>query len=433
MPQAMMERRCRLRLAMLIVFALLYLLRRPADALYPYVWAEDGLFNIPLAIDHGWGSVLIPLNGYLVVPTKLVTLSSLSISGLFYPEVAYGLTFLVTLAVLAVLTSRYVALPTSPYLPVVIALLPYNPEVFSTPLYTFWWTSLLLLVPLLAPPKPTLSPKDVAIVSGLIVMGGLSSPLCIVLWPMMLLRACLTKARQDYGWLAVWTGATLIQFSLALFSRPEADNLTLGGMINTGALPRFIGNFVLYDGWLAQDNLLTYLLFVELVAVAISLLATSIRARHLETFYQAFPLVGLFGSIMAALARLGGTPDPMVAGPRYFFFPYIFLALFLLATVAYARRPWVRYGCIGLLVAACTLTWVSDYSQFFRLHDPLDWRAELQTCVQSTEPTPINIHSDGTLDHLWSVNLTPEACLHIANSGILARFYGLNGDLLPQF
>jgi hypothetical protein len=429
-----MGRRPSLRLTILIMFAILYVLRRPADALYPYVWAEDGLLNIPQAIQAGWSSVFIPVNGYLIVPSKLVTLTTLSISGLFYPEVSYLLTFLATLAVLAILTSAYVALPTIIYLPLIIALLPYNPEVFATPLYIFWWTSLLLLVPLLAPAAGnTTKLREQAGQIALVVLGGLSSPLAIVLWPMMMLRTILTRARQDYLLLGVWTGIALLQLSVSFLSTSGADHLALNKAINTGALPTFIGNFLVYDGWLAQDNLLTYLLFAGLAGAAIYLITTSIRTRKLELFYQAFPLVGLFGSIMAALVRLGYPPDPMEAGPRYFFFPFIFLALFLLATATYTRQSWVRYSCIGLLIAACSLTWINDFSKFFRLHEPLDWRGELQTCVQSSTPVPVKVHSDGRLDHLWYMPLLPQECQILANSGGFARIFGLDSSLLDKF
>lgn len=423
-----------LRLTILIVFALLYFLRRPADALYPYVWDEDGMFNIPQAIHFGWSSILIPINGYLLVPSKLLTLLTLSLSGLFYPEVAYVLTLAATLAVLAILTSKYVALESIIFLPLIIALLPYDPEVFSTPLYIFWWTSLLLLVPLLAPhPEPGFKRRDQIMLAGLVLMGGFSSPLCIVLWPMMLLRAGLTQTGRDYLWLGLWTGCALVQFFLSWLSSPAGTTLSLGHAINTGALPAFIGNFIWYGSWFARANGVTDLLFISLVGAAIYSIVRAIKTQQIEPFYQAFPLVGLFGSIMAVLVRLGFAPEPMVGGPRYFFFPYIFLALFLLATATYTRLTVVRYGCVGLLVAACSLTWLSYPAGFFRIHDPLNWRVELRSCVQSPTPFPVQIHFDGILDHVWSRTLSPEECQQIADSGLLARLFGLNHEKLAQF
>ncbi|NJL44995.1 MAG: hypothetical protein HC922_03090 [Leptolyngbyaceae cyanobacterium SM2_3_12] len=78
-----MKSRFFIRLMVLVGFAVLYFTRRPADALYPAVWAEDGLYNIPQGVAHGWLSLWIPVNGYLIVPSKLITLITLAISGFF--------------------------------------------------------------------------------------------------------------------------------------------------------------------------------------------------------------------------------------------------------------------------------------------------------------------------------------------------------------
>ncbi|MGF1571347.1 MAG: hypothetical protein ACFCVD_25270 [Nodosilinea sp.] len=422
------------RIIVLALFALLFWLRRPADALDPAVWAEDGLHNIPQAVEYGWGSLGMPVNGYLIVPSKILTLTALGISGLFYPEVAYGLTFLATLAVLWGLTSGLIAIRGMVFLPLIIALLPYNPEVFATPLYIFWWTSLLLLLPLLAHnyPNPCSLGTQVMVLS-LVVIGGLSSPLGIVLWPLMLWRACITQRRLDYVGLGVWTGVSLLQLALAMLSSGDGATFSVRGAIITGALPTFLGNYLLHDGWLAQDNWITYGLFVALVGLALYWTIQVVKGRDLELFYVVCPLVAMFGSILVALARLGFAPEPMEAGPRYFFFPFIFLSLFLMAAASYTRRSVVKYGCIGLILMACTLTWVDDGSKFYRLHDPLSWRQELQACRQASGPYGVKIHSDGSLAQVWLVELTPEACRRISDGGILAQYFGLTSDRANPF
>ena len=133
-----------IRTCSLAFFAIAYFFRRPADALYPAVWAEDGLLNIPMIISNPWEALFTPINGYLQLPLRLISIASMSISGLFYPEIAYFFTFLITMGVLFLLTSQYFTFKGKYYLPIIIALLPYNPEVFSTPLHVFWWVSLLL-------------------------------------------------------------------------------------------------------------------------------------------------------------------------------------------------------------------------------------------------------------------------------------------------
>ncbi|NJL44994.1 MAG: hypothetical protein HC922_03085 [Leptolyngbyaceae cyanobacterium SM2_3_12] len=239
---------------------------------------------------------------------------------------AYILTFLATLAVLWGLTSDFIQIRGIVWLPLIIALLPYNPEVFSTPLYIFWWTSLLLLLPLLRSLDNRINnPRERLTLVLLLLIGGLSSPLCIILLPLMLLRASLTRQRFDYGLLMVWTALSLLQLTLALWAPKGESTISLGSAINTGALPIFLGNYLLYDGWLAQDNWVTYGLFVALAILAIYGVIKLIQRKQVTLFYLVCPLVAMFGSITVSLIRVGFAPDPMNAGPRYFLFSLYFL------------------------------------------------------------------------------------------------------------
>src|SRR5262245_46613636 len=55
---------------------LVWILRRPEQLLHPYVWTEEKIVLIRFVHD-GWKSAVLPVNGYLILPTSmLISLSA---------------------------------------------------------------------------------------------------------------------------------------------------------------------------------------------------------------------------------------------------------------------------------------------------------------------------------------------------------------------
>jgi len=153
-------------------FTLLLASRRWLQLVSPQVWDEDGTKIIPGLINHGLTSFLTPVNGYLITVPKIISLISLTISFSHYPLISTILAWLFIASVgLAVAIS-----PTHLKLKIACALLifliPSNPEVFGLPLYTFWWSSILLFLLALWDEK-NLQLKWRVI---FLFLGGLSSP-----------------------------------------------------------------------------------------------------------------------------------------------------------------------------------------------------------------------------------------------------------------
>ena len=422
-----------IRVISLTLFTVLYVLRRPADALYPSIWSEDGVVNIPQAIEHGWSSLLIPVSGYLLVPSKVVTLLSLSISGLFYPEVAYVLTLACTLLVLTLLTSSLIELPKKEYLPIIIALLPYGPEVFSTPLYVFWWTSLLLLVPLF---YSTSSDNKIFpwVNIGSTIIACLSSPLSILLMPAMMIKTYITRSRIDYIVLIVWTtlSATQMYFSLNQVGG-DRDFSTLYIV-----LPKFIGSYILYNPFFLTPNPFSYILSVLfLLTGCLALYFTLIKKRR-DFFNTSAAFLAVLSTTLASWLRISILEiDPILGGSRYFFFPYIFISVFLMTIYSIPSRSisplpkgFLTTICTFVLVGSCTATWIQDPSDFYRIHHPLNWRRELYNCLVSSDTYSLKIHTTGDHGHLWTREYSREECLKITQSGLLAKWYGLDENWL---
>lgn len=423
-----------IRIANLALFTVLYILRRPADALYPSVWNEDGFFNIPQAIEYGWSSLLIPVNGYLIIPSKLITLLSLSISGLFYPEIAYLLTLAFSILVLVILTSRLLELPQKEYLPLVIVLLPYDPEVFSTPLYIFWWTSLLLLVPLFYPSRAK-SKICKSLNIGSTILGCLGSPISIVLMPAMIIKAYVTRARLNYVILGIWSTLSAIQMYFSLSQVGEEMDVSKFYM----ALPQFIGPYITYHSFFLEPNLVSYgLSLVFLIVGCFSLYVTLILKKY-EFFNTSVAFIGVLSTILASFLRTNLAIHPFLAGPRYFFFPYIFLSVFLITifsipTQSFDRvKPGLLKGlCLLLLITSCTTTWFQNPSLFSRTHSPLDWRTELYNCLSSPDSYELEIHFNGDLSESWRQDYSREECLTIAESGLFSKWYRFDHTWLEE-
>jgi hypothetical protein len=416
----------------LVLFSILYFLRRPADALYPSVWSEDGILNIPQALADGWSSLLTPVAGYLIIPSKLVTLSSLNLSGLFYPEIAYFLTFLITLSVLVAITSKYVAISGKEYLPLVIALLPYDPEVFATPLYTFWWVTLLLIIPIFSADLKTYQSQTKLFIATLtsIFLACLSSPLCVLLWPVMVLRTFITRSRLDYLATALWSLLAAIQFSLVSNHANNDQGYSTDFAALKLSIPRYFGNFFYYDGFLSNDELIVYLVFAAFLGLAIWAILKAHRSRNLEAFYMTAAFLMASISVLSSTLRVVLITDPFTAGPRYFFFPYIFLAIFFLSVSNYFKKAAVRGFIIALLISTCCLTWIDDPQLFYRVHDHISWRQQLQACAGSQSSYRFKVQGNGSYDAAWEYEYAPAECQQIINSGLLTRIY--NWQTLPM-
>jgi hypothetical protein len=168
---------------------------------YPQVWDEDGTRNLPGFIQKGLADLFEPLNGYLVLVPKLITMSAASISFSQYPLISTLLAWGVTLAVFYFIATAPIQLHGGLLLAVACLLVPSDPEVFGLPLYTFWWVSILLFVVVFWNDQST----DWRLRSAVILLASLSSPVCIVVLPLMWVRA-------------LWFRRSKVEINLALLT-----------------------------------------------------------------------------------------------------------------------------------------------------------------------------------------------------------------------
>jgi len=182
------------------------ILRRPDQFLHPYIWAEDG--EILQGYAHrGLASIIEPIAGYYILTSKLISLTALQISVVWYPEIALALTTAFTCAIVVAIALS----PTHLRCPSLCALaalaVPTDPENFAVALYSFWWAGFLLVLALLWDTERGFGWLRFTY----IVLGGMSSFLAVPFAALFALRALWERRREEYVATAVVAGVALVQ------------------------------------------------------------------------------------------------------------------------------------------------------------------------------------------------------------------------------
>jgi hypothetical protein len=111
-------------------------------------------------------------------------------------------------------------------------------------------------------------------------------------------------------------------------------------------------------------------------------------------------------SVVLSLARAPlAILDPFMVGPRYFFYPYIFLywlTINLFFQVGHSEKSFLTmlllFGLYSSLV---------NYS---RTSDPMSWRGYIDKGLNSRSSFSIPIHYDGVATRAWPLTITPAEC-----------------------
>lgn len=381
-------------LAVATLLALFY--RRPDQFLHPAVWVEDGTVNILDYFVSGWGSLFNPIAGYISLPIKFLHALAQTLSFRWLPEIGFWLTVLFTYGVLAVIATA----PTTLRLPFVCAAatlaIPCDSEVFAVSLYTGWWGSLLALLPLFW--RDGGRPRT-ALRLGLIVLGGLSSPLIVVLSPLYALRAAIRRTRVEYVSVAVCAAVVIVQI-LALRKRGSPGQGEMSFALAT-TVEKFFGYFVVEPSTPGLSGAIVYVGF----ALLAFLVAAGLRHRRELGLTYVLVAAALAAAVAATLVRVPVEAiHPKLAGPRYFFYPFVLLAWALIQIAALEKNV-VRIGAtIVLALAGRNALEVAQ-----RRHDAIDWRANVEQCLHE-DAHLMQIHYIGSSAGLWQVRLTNAQC-----------------------
>jgi hypothetical protein len=360
--------------------------RRWEQLASPQVWDEDGGV-IGGFIGAGWHEFLRPVNGYLILVPKVITGAALAVSIYYFPVVSTVLAWLFTALVALAVARAPTRLRGRALCAAAVFLVPSDPEVLGIPLYTFWWASiLLLLVALWDETRPALWLR-----LGFVAAGGLSSPMILVVLPLLYFRAVRHRTRRSET--AVALAATLVAGVQVHYLRAGAAMARpSGASIAQYVVPKFCGWFL--AGNFFQSGLILWPAGLVVLASAAALCAVGRRNP------SAWALVLLYlGAVAASIARVDPSVlHPSLAGPRYFFTPFLLTFWILIQLLLTAETAWLRRAA-GFLAALGALNAIPVWT---RHHDDLHW-AEHVRSGRLFQQYDVPIEYDGSRFSAWSL------------------------------
>jgi hypothetical protein len=386
-----LDRRGRLVAASSLVLASIAILfaRRPDQFLHPYIWVEEGLYTLRFYAERGWITLFHPLSGYLMLASKLITLTAFQLSILWAPQILAALTIAFTCAI--ALSPTHLKWP---YACALAALLvPSNPEVFGTGHYTFWWAGLLLPLTVLW----TDERQWLRLVY--LLFAGVSSPLIGGVAVLLAVRLALERNRREMIATLVAGAACVVQI-LGMRAEAAIGVYAVAHGPTPAALPvivqKYVGAFFHLDtirGGLA-------------IAAALAVLTWAVRSR-LDRYFALMVLVFVGFAIMITMRLQPGELDvlaPLGAGPRYFFYPFVLLSWILIWLASVSPRPVQAF-----LAASFVATLVAAGPALSRRHDTLDWKREVLACAQADQ-YELPIHFAGSSSEMWHLKLSGAQC-----------------------
>lgn len=391
-----------------VLSLVVWVLRRPDQLLRPYVWVEKYLIINRTITEGFWSAAVGEYVGYLMVPTSLIVAAVTVIDLRSLPELAYlaaTIVFILTILLIVVPSSR-VPLRARCLLALLLALAPMNPEMFGIALYSYWWTALWPAITLLWDRNAWALRLPVLVLGGLSGLAGAALVVPHALASLMRRRTSDRVSTAVLGGLFVLQGA--IYAGSARRSTIPVQPLSIAR--------QFVRNFGSYAfGWV-QGATPEFIEFAGLVvavfigaAVVRQLLQRSACGEELVLFAASLGVLGLLSSSAAPLIT-----HQVLAGPRYYFYPFVLTAWSLLLVAAGADHLAVRRTAFSLLVASA-LTLAPAFS---RTHVPRSWDDELRRCAQSDDDVvSIPVHFDGT-ETMWddAVRLPSSRCRELVAS-----------------
>ena len=383
------------RPVLLIIFFILLASRRWEQLVSPQVWDEDGRDIIYGFIHYGWSEFLTPVNGYLITLPKMITALSLEVSFLYYPLVSTVLAWVFILLVGLAVALSPTKLKYKCLCALSIFVIPSDPEVFGLPQYTFWWVSLLLFLVILWDERR----NDLCWRMFFLIIGGLSSPVIILISPILYFRVYMYRQYRAEVYLAFV--ATVLAFIQLLFMiGNSAGQIQPLGSIVLNVVPTFFG--MLLAGNMTEE--LTWLWFLGtglILLIAYSLIQDRYNIIKWILIYL------LIGSVALSVARV----DPVdihtsLVGPRYFFFPFILIYWNLIQIFEFSQTLKIRGILLAVITIISTMNAVPAWS---RQHTDLHWAAHVYSCVYFPQYI-IPVHYDGRKYTTWSLRINGETC-----------------------
>lgn len=371
------------------VLLLLLFLRRADALLYPSVWCEDGTQVLPSLILDGMAGLFTPVNGYMILSSKIISGLALLFGIQFYPLISSLFALIFSFGCVMAVWLCPTNLKYKFFCALGCILIPTDPECFGTPLYSFWWSGLLLILLVLW----NADGDRLWLRVSLLLLAGFSSPLIVGLAPFFLARAIFLRyskhSKQEIIIGVAAMGIAAIQFWFIL--QQKSGGVLDINMIMQNTIPKFLGGFVVWP--IFKDSAL----YTSLQWIASILLVAIFVKINKKWSIWLLALILVYG-LMVALSVARVSPQilhPVLAGPRYFFYPFIIL--FWLFLYSYHNsNSWNRL----LPVLVCCIAALGSLFSWDRHHADIHWQKHIET-AQLFESYPMPVTCDGKLHTNW--------------------------------
>jgi hypothetical protein len=371
------------------------------------VWGEDGTVILPELLSRGAASLMAPFNGYCNLIARLIAYLSLHISFLRYALVGTVLAWLFVMGVAAAIALAPLKVQGSLLLLVSVLLVPSDPEVYGVPLYTFWWAGLLLMLVVLWDERSV----DFRWRIAFVVLGGLSSPIILLVLPPMWLRAYRNRG-PDRLIASLATVCAVIQL-LAMRSGVDSGTKTPLNLHSVLVVnQQFLGRYSLGNLLDSRPTVLAA------AGIATLLLIGVVLFRNWRDSTTCFLCYLWLGTIAMTIARLDiSLVHPAQGGPRYFFYPFLLESWFLIHLAFIERSKLLRL----LAVVMLSMSVLNALPVLSRNHVDLHWDDHVRSAVHF-EQYQIPIQFDGTPKNagLFQLSVTGPQCRLLLDKDSLA-------------
>ena len=376
--------------------------RRPDQIAFPEAWNEDGSYIVRNLIRDGWRYIFVPVNGYLLVPSKVISYLAVRISFIYYPVVSTVLAVMAHAACVTVVARAPTVLPARLAMAAAIVFVPTDPEVFVLPVYTLWWTPFLILVALLWSGAPGSIWRSL-----FVIVGGISAPVVIAVLPVLAVNAAVRRHKEEI-WLLIVAALVAAMQVLSIVSTDELSTNTFRLELWPVVFMQFFG--VVTAG---QPYALTAgLLLAGLLTAGVFLLPRGDRLPYC--------LLGgcLAGMIATAAYRVPvEILSPVGGGPRYFFYPYV-LEMWMLIWLAVRMPSFLRAVPALILLAVVPLSLANFQRHQERLRS---WAVTARECHAGVE-TIFETQFDGTRRNAYRPTYPVAICRQAMRNALLDRW-----------
>jgi hypothetical protein len=344
------------------------------------------------------------VNGYYLLIPKALSAISFSLSPMAYPALNTLFACALTMFVCVWVARTPLYLQGAWLLAAACLLVPTDPEVFGPGLYTLWWSSVLLFSLVFWKPGHSW----LAARGAVLILAGLSTPLTFAVLPFLWVRAIAFWKQRDERILALLaTACAIIQVAPAL--EAKTDGAESIGNFST-VIPKFLGYY-------AVRNIAPSAAWAAGLAVAALLVAAVILSRR-KIFLGAIIGLWFVTVAMSGLRNDLAILDPVLAGPRYFFLPFILLSWALLQIGAESHLPKLMRWSACAMLAASLFNLLPVTTRF---HSPMQWEDHLRSAAVFGH-YDIPIHSDGSPEMMWYINLPQKSLQRALRADPFAKF-----------